>query len=53
MKLTVQGIEDQQPIPETFAFGVPGDGEPMTLGPNRNPALHWTCLLYTSPSPRD
>ncbi|KXS36738.1 YbhB/YbcL family Raf kinase inhibitor-like protein [Modicisalibacter tunisiensis] len=44
MKLTVQGIEDQQPIPETFAFGVPGDGEPMTLGPNRNPALHWTDI---------
>lgn len=42
MKLTVQGIKDQQPIPETFAFGVPGDGEPMTLGPNRNPALTWS-----------
>ena len=41
MKLTVEGIKDQQPIPETFAFGVPGDGEPMTLGPNRNPALAW------------
>lgn len=44
MKLTVHGIEDQQPIPETYAFGVPGDGEPMTLGPNRNPALHWTDI---------
>ncbi|MCG7601236.1 YbhB/YbcL family Raf kinase inhibitor-like protein [Halomonas sp. McH1-25] len=42
MKLTVQGIEDQQPIPETFAFGVPGEGEPMTLGANRNPALTWS-----------
>ncbi len=42
MKLTVQGVEDQQAIPGTFAFGVPGDGEPMTLGPNRNPALEWS-----------
>ncbi|GHB10433.1 YbhB/YbcL family Raf kinase inhibitor-like protein [Modicisalibacter luteus] len=42
MKLTIQGIEDQRPIPETFAFGVPGDGEPMTLGANRNPALTWS-----------
>ncbi|WP_129140828.1 YbhB/YbcL family Raf kinase inhibitor-like protein [Modicisalibacter coralii] len=42
MKLTVKGIEEGQPIPRTFAFGVPGDGEPMTLGPNHNPALHWT-----------
>jgi len=42
MKLTIHGIDDQQPIPATFAFGVPGDGEPMTLGPNRNPALTWS-----------
>ncbi|WP_227367502.1 YbhB/YbcL family Raf kinase inhibitor-like protein [Halomonas sp. M20] len=41
MKLTIQGIQDQQPIPEKFAFGVPGDGEPMATGPNRNPALTW------------
>lgn len=42
MKLTVHGIDDQQPIPGTFAFGVPGDGGPMALGPNRNPALSWS-----------
>lgn len=42
MHLTVHGIEDQQAIPATFAFGVPGDGEPMALGPNRNPALTWS-----------
>lgn len=41
MKLTIQGIQDQQPIPEKFAFGIPGDGEPMAIGPNRNPALAW------------
>lgn len=42
MKLTVHGIEDNQPIPEKFAFGVPSESEPMTLGPNRNPALTWS-----------
>ena len=41
MKLKVRGIEDGQPIPETFAFGVYSETEHMTLGPNRNPELSW------------
>ncbi len=41
MKLKVRGIEDGQPIPETFAFGVYSETGHMALGPNRNPELAW------------
>lgn len=41
MKLRVQGIEDGQPIPEAFAFGVYNEQEHMSFGPNRNPELVW------------
>lgn len=41
MKLRVKGIENGQPIPETFAFGVYNEQEHMSFGPNRNPELVW------------
>ena len=41
MKLNVTGIEDGQPIPGTFAFGVPNEQDHMSFGPNRNPELVW------------
>lgn len=41
MKLRVKGIEDGQPIPETFAFGIYNEQEHMSFGPNRNPELVW------------
>ena len=41
MKLKIRGIEDGQPIPETFAFGIYSETGHMALGPNRNPELSW------------
>ena len=41
MKLRVHGIDDGQPIPETFAFGVYNEQDHMSFGPNRNPELTW------------
>lgn len=41
MKLSVTGITDGQPIPGTFAFGVPSEQDHMSFGPNRNPELVW------------
>jgi len=41
VKLKIRGIEDGQPIPEAFAFGVYSETEHMALGPNRNPELSW------------
>jgi len=41
VKLRVKGIEDGQPIPETFAFGIYNEQEHMSFGPNRNPELVW------------
>lgn len=42
MKLTLKGITDGQPIPETFAFGVFSEEDHMSFGPNRNPELEWS-----------
>ena len=41
MKLQVQGIDEGQPIPEKFAFGVYSEEDHMSFGPNRNPEIVW------------
>ena len=41
MKLQVEGIEEGQPIPEKFAFGVYSEDDHMSFGPNRNPEVVW------------
>ncbi len=41
MKLTVQGLEDGQPVPEQFAFGVFNEEDHMSFGPNKNPEMVW------------
>ncbi len=41
MKLKVHGIEEGQPIPEKFAFGVYSEADHMSFGPNRNPETSW------------
>lgn len=41
MRLSSQSFSEQQRIPGEFAFGVPGQGEPMGFGANRNPQLAW------------
>jgi Raf kinase inhibitor-like YbhB/YbcL family protein len=43
-KLTVTIAEwaDGAPIPGEFAFAVPADDGPMTLGPNRSPEIAWS-----------
>lgn len=41
MKLEVRGIEEGQPVPEKFAFGVFSEQDHMSFGPNRNPELVW------------
>lgn len=40
--VTIDGWADGAPIPEEFAFGVPAEDGPMTLGPNRSPAIAWS-----------
>lgn len=43
MRLHSESFRDMQPIPETFAFGRPGDaGEPCVLSTNRSPHLAWS-----------
>lgn len=42
MKIRVNGISDNQPIPETFAFGVYNAEDRMNFGPNRNPEVSWS-----------
>ncbi len=42
MKIRVNGITDNQPIPETFAFGVYNAEDHMNFGPNRNPEVSWS-----------
>lgn len=44
MQLEVEGITDQQPIPERFAFGVKDAEAHVALGANRNPAVRWSGL---------
>ncbi|KAA1174247.1 YbhB/YbcL family Raf kinase inhibitor-like protein [Marinobacter salinexigens] len=41
MKLEVRGIDEGQPIPEKFAFGVFSEQDHMSFGPNRNPEMVW------------
>ena len=41
MKIKVRGIEEGQPVPEKFAFGVYSEQDHMSFGPNRNPELVW------------
>ncbi len=41
MHLTSNDLQDQQPIPETFAFGRPANDEPMALSDNVSPHLSW------------
>jgi Raf kinase inhibitor-like YbhB/YbcL family protein len=42
MQLVSNSFEHGKPIPDEFAFGRPGDGEPIALSDNRNPHLAWT-----------
>ncbi|QCF24558.1 YbhB/YbcL family Raf kinase inhibitor-like protein [Hydrocarboniclastica marina] len=42
MRLTIKGIEDDKPIPERFAFGIPDPKEHMTFGANMSPDIRWT-----------
>ena len=44
MQLHIDGIADNQPIPERFAFGVQDDDAHVRLGENRNPAVSWSGL---------
>ncbi|MCP1728388.1 Raf kinase inhibitor-like YbhB/YbcL family protein [Natronospira proteinivora] len=44
MELRIEGFEDNGPIPERFAFGVPDTKNHMRLGDNRNPAMQWSGL---------
>lgn len=42
MKLDITDIEEGQPIPERFAFGITDPDEPMALGRNLSPELRWS-----------
>lgn len=42
MEIRVNGISDNQPIPDTFAFGVYNAEDHMNFGPNRNPEVSWS-----------
>jgi Raf kinase inhibitor-like YbhB/YbcL family protein len=42
MRLSSDSFEHRGAIPAEFAFGKPGDGEPIALSGNRNPHLAWT-----------
>ena len=44
MQLHIDGIADNQPIPERFAFGVQDDDAHVRFGENRNPAVSWSGL---------
>ena len=44
MQLQIDGIVNDQPIPERFAFGVQDAGSHVRLGENRNPAVRWSEL---------
>ena len=41
MDIKVRGIEEGQPVPEEFAFGVYNEQDHMSFGPNRNPEVTW------------
>ena len=42
MKLTVNGLQDGQPIPARYAFGVPDVQNHMAFGENLNPEISWS-----------
>ncbi len=44
MRLKVDGINHNEPIPERFAFGVVDATTHVKLGANRNPGLSWASL---------
>lgn len=41
MKLRIDGIEQDKPIPDRFAFAVPHQDEHVSFSDNRNPGLRW------------
>lgn len=41
MQIKVPGIEEGQPIPEEFSFGVYNEQDHMSFGPNKNPEVIW------------
>ena len=41
MRITVEGVNEGQPIPGPFAFAVPDPKEHMSLSDNRNPKVVW------------
>ncbi|HUO83019.1 MAG TPA: YbhB/YbcL family Raf kinase inhibitor-like protein [Gammaproteobacteria bacterium] len=41
MRMTIEGIDDNGPIPERFAFGAPDLQAHVRLSDNRNPGLAW------------
>lgn len=41
MDIKVRGIEEGQPVPEEFAFGVYSEQDHMSFGPNKNPEVIW------------
>lgn len=41
MQINVPGIEEGQPVPEEFCFGVYNAQDHMSFGPNRNPEVIW------------
>ena len=44
MKLIVEGIENNRPVPEKFAFGIQDPKEHVRLGENLNPGIRWEDL---------
>jgi len=42
MQITSSSFDNDQTIPEDYAFGIPDDESHMALGQNRNPALAWS-----------
>ena len=41
MQITSSSFDNDQTIPETYAFGIPNAESHMALGQNRNPPLTW------------
>jgi Raf kinase inhibitor-like YbhB/YbcL family protein len=44
MQLTVNVIDDGEPIPPRYAFGAPDPEEHISLSDNRNPGIEWEAL---------
>lgn len=41
MDIKVRGVEEGQPVPEEFSFGVYNEQDHMNFGPNKNPEVTW------------